>query len=74
MGETVNVCPVSKKDEFLGRTILEGYHFRDINQVPEDGGMGDQTILFVLGTQHLAERLKHFEREAHEKAMKTSQR
>lgn len=70
MGETVTQCPVDKKDEALGKVLLEGYNFREIHQLPELGGIGDQPILFVLGTQHLAERIKHFQREAEKEAIR----
>lgn len=72
MGETITACPVNKKDETLGRLILEGHNFREINQLPEPGGMGDQPILFVTGTQHLAERLKHFQRQAEEESLRNA--
>ncbi len=70
MGETITECPVAEKDEALGQLLLEGHNFREINKLPESGGMGDQPIIFVTGTQHLAERLKHFNRQAEEEALK----
>lgn len=69
MGETITTCPVVEKDEALGQLLLEGHNFREINKLPEDGGMGDQPIIFVTGTQHLAERLKYFNRQAEEEAL-----
>jgi hypothetical protein len=74
MGEMITKCPVAEKDEALGQTILEGYNFREISELPEAGGIGDQPILFVIGTQHLAERLKHFQRQAEEEALSKSRR
>jgi len=70
MDETITECPVSGKDERLGQLLLEGYNFREINQLPEAGGMGDQPIIFVTGTQYLAERLNYFKRQAEEESLR----
>jgi len=69
MGETRTSCPVTEKDEVLSRILLEGHGFREMRQLPESGGLGDQPILFVTGTQHLAERLKYFNKKAEEERL-----
>lgn len=68
MDEMITTCPVADKDEALGKTVLEAYNFKESNNLPEAGGIGDQPILYVIGSQHLAERLKHFQRVAEEAA------
>lgn len=70
MDELIMQCPVSEKDEELGRVILEGYGIQEMTGMPEVGGIGSQPILFVLGARHLAQRVKHFQRIEEEKARK----
>jgi len=73
MGETITQCPVSSKDEELQQLLLDGHAIQDSNYLPEVGGIGDQPIAFVLGTQHLAERIKYFNRQAEEQSNNASQ-
>lgn len=71
MDDLITTCPVADKDEALGRILLEGYGIQELGSLPEEGGVGAQPILYVLGARHLAHRVKHFQRKAEEAARKT---
>lgn len=60
MGENVNECPAKHVNQELSRILIEGYNMLESHIMPENGSLGDQPILFVIGSMYVTERIKYY--------------
>lgn len=70
LDEMVRVCPMNKKDNNILQQAFEARNIRTNNTLPEVGGIGDQTVFFVVASQKVEAVIKHYERKQLEDSKK----
>lgn len=63
LDEIVRVCPMNKKDNSILQQVFEARNIATSNSLPEAGGVGDQTVFYVIASQKVDSAIKHYERK-----------
>jgi len=58
-GDTYNVCPMNLQDKQLLRAAFEAKGFRETNCLPEDGGIGNQSVFYVVVSEFVHKAIEH---------------
>lgn len=65
------VCPMGNIDSLVINKALEAYGYKDKSLLPEDGGIRNQTLFFMLASQKVEEISNYYERKREENAKKS---
>jgi len=55
------VCPIGLVDTLMSNRAMEAYIFRNQSLLPEDGGIRNQTVFFIVASQKMSEVAKYYE-------------
>lgn len=59
-------CPIGSIDTLITNKAIEAYKYREQSLLPEDGGIRNQTLFFMLASQKVEEISNYYERKRQE--------
>jgi len=68
MDGVVTECPVGKVDFIVTNNAIEAFNYRTNGMLPEDGGIRNQTVFFMLASQEVENIRNYFQEKERKKA------